>query len=164
MTRYAEGTTVAVSKTKGEIEAILTKYGADQYGMAIEAGRAMVAFRIDGRHVRFVLPLDVRDDEWVWRRPGGGVRSQSDKDKRAAQEERRRWRALFLIIKAKLEASTSGIVTLADEFAPYTVLPDGRTVAEWLHPQIDAALEAGTMPADVPGLGPGPLALGPGEG
>ena len=38
---------------------------------------------------------------------------------------RQRWRALLLIIRAKLEAVASGITTLENEFLANIVLPDG---------------------------------------
>jgi len=42
------------------------------------------------------------------------------------------WRELFLLIKAKLVAVESRRITIQDEFLAYTVMPDGRTVSEWL--------------------------------
>ena len=55
---------------------------------------------------------------------------------RLLQAERQRWRALAMVIQAKLEAVSAGITTLEDEFLAWTVLADGRTVAEWAQPQI----------------------------
>lgn len=67
-----------------------------------------------------------------------------------AAELRRRWRAPALVIKAKLEAVESGIRTFDEEFVADTVLPDGRTVAQWLLPQVDAAAVSGFMSALLP--------------
>ena len=64
---------------------------------------------------------------------------------------RKRWRALLLIIRAKLEAVESGITTLESEFLANIVLPDGGTVGQWLAPQIDAAYATVRLP-----LMPGP--------
>ena len=44
------------------------------------------------------------------------------------QGKRSRWRALYLVVKAKLEAVSSGIVSMEDEFLAQTVMNDGETV------------------------------------
>lgn len=62
------------------------------------------------------------------------------------QEKRRKWRALSLAIKAKLESVRSGIATFEEEFLPHIVMPDGRRVIEWVAPQIEAAYQTGKMP------------------
>ena len=58
---------------------------------------------------------------------------------------RQRWRALLLIIPAKLEAAESGITTLGNELLANIVLPDGGTVGQWLAPQVDEAYATGRM-------------------
>ena len=63
------------------------------------------------------------------------------------QAQRQRWRALLLVIKAKLEAIEAGIATFEDEFLAYTMLPSGETVGEWVSPQLDKVYEKGVMPA-----------------
>ena len=85
-------------------------------------------FRAAGRHVKFVVDMPTED----------------------AQEERRRWRALVLVIKSKLEAVASGIVTFDEEFMAHIVLPDGQTIGQAMLPQIEAAYDAGTMPPLLP--------------
>ena len=63
-----------------------------------------------------------------------------------AQEERRLWRALLLMIRSKLECVASGITSFEDEFLPYTVMGNGQTVADWARPQLNQLAEAGRMP------------------
>ena len=58
---------------------------------------------------------------------------------------RQGWRALLLIIKAKLEAVESGITTLESEFLANVVLPDGGTVGQWLAHQVEEAYATGKM-------------------
>ncbi len=117
---YAQHTRVPVKQTKGDIEAVLGKYGADKFGMTSEPGRAQVMFSVKGRTVRFVLPL-----------PEG----QGDK---VEQEHRRRWRALLLCIKAKLESVESKIETFDEAFLAHIVMDDGATVYEKMRPQLTA--------------------------
>jgi len=63
---------------------------------------------------------------------------------------RQKWRALALVIKAKLEAVESGISVFEDEFMAAIVMPNGRTVSEEIRPRIAAAYESGNMPALLP--------------
>jgi len=55
------------------------------------------------------------------------------------------------LIKAKLVAVESKRITIKDEFLAYTVMPDGRTVSEWLQPQLEDAYTSGKMPPLLPG-------------
>ncbi len=59
---------------------------------------------------------------------------------------------LFLSIKAKLVTVDDGISTVETEFMGHIILPNGMTVSEWMHPQIESAYRDGKMP---PLLGPG---------
>lgn len=129
MTRYAERTKVPVAKSRADIEAVLRRYDAEAFGFAWEGSRAMVTFRIAGRYIR--MSMDVPEGD------GLGL---------GGQETRQRWRALLLVIKAKLEAVDSGISTIEDEFMAHIVLPDGQTVGDFMKPQIAIAYDRGDMP------------------
>ena len=72
-------------------------------------------------------------------------------DQRREQEDRRIWRSLLLVIKAKLESVNTGIATFEQEFLNNIVMPNGRTVGEIVLPQIAESYASGKMP----------LALGP---
>lgn len=93
--------------------------------------------------IRFVLQLP--DESEFARTPTGLRRAPGKMLEEHRRAVRQRWRALLLVIKAKLEAVESGIAVFEDEFLAYTVLPSGRTVAAELAPQIEAAIESGTM-------------------
>jgi hypothetical protein len=58
----------------------------------------------------------------------------------------------LLLIKAKLEAVTSGITSIDEEFMPNICLPDGRTVGEFIQPQIEESYRTGQMPPMLPML------------
>jgi hypothetical protein len=59
----------------------------------------------------------------------------------------RRWRALCLVIKAKLEAVQSGISEFEDEFLANIVLPTGETVLSSIRPRIAEMYKTGnTIP------------------
>jgi len=136
--RYARRTTVAPEKTRLEIEQAVHRYGADQFAFAQAPERAMVQFRLTKPHpliVRFNLPLSFQGD-------CGQTVPLTDQ-----QRIRQRWRALLLSIKAKLEAVECGIETIEHAFLGEIVLPDGRTMAEWAEPQLQAMIEQNRMPA-----------------
>lgn len=151
MARYAESTSVSSDKSRAEIERTLERYGADQFMYGWESGQALVGFRMEGRMVRFVLPLPDKED--YRRTPGRGLeRTQSQALEAWEQACRQRWRALALVVKAKLEAVESGITTFEDEFLAHIVLPDGQTAGAWLRPQIALAYDSGEMPRLLPML------------
>ena len=55
-----------------------------------------------------------------------------------------------MVIKAKLEAVESGISIFEEEFLAHLVLPDGKTVGQFMLPQVEAAYETGKMPKLLP--------------
>jgi hypothetical protein len=129
MTRYATGTEVPADRTRLEIERLLAQRGADQWAAGWEAGRALLAFRLTGRQVRMTLPMPDRADFTDYT-AGNGRRVSGQRAYDA--ELRRRWRALLLVIMAKLTAIDDGISTVEREFLADMVTTGGRTVAEEL--------------------------------
>lgn len=162
--RFAEGTTVPVEKTRGEIERLLTRYGATGFGYMWQGVRQLVAFEAHGKHLRFALTLpDRREKRFTHRadRPWQELTEGAQLERYDA-EVRRLWRALLLIIKAKLEVVESGIETFEEAFLANIVLADNTTMAEWAIPQLEQQYGSGRMPGILPQPG-GALALGPGQ-
>lgn len=126
------------------MERILTKYGADQFSSGWTGDKAVVMFRIKSRYIRIDMPLAVKG---VTRDRRNYVYSENQ----AAQENRRRWRAMVLYIKAKLESVESGIVSVEQAFMAHIMLPNRQTVSEFLQPQIESAYKNGEMPKALPG-------------
>jgi len=153
MSKYATNTDVSVDKSKAEIERILSRYGADEFCYATKSGVAMVGFRMSGRRIKLVLPLPDRDSEEFTLTPSRKW-ARTEKQAYDAWEQacRQRWRALALVIKAKLEAVDAGISSFESEFLADTMLPDGSRVAEFIEPQLARAYATGNMPELLPGL------------
>ena len=85
--------------------------------------------------------------------PTGRKRAESQIVGEYDKAIRQRWRALALIVKAKLEAVESGIFgedTFQKEFMGHIVLPDGSTVGDTVLPMINIAYETGKMPKLLP--------------
>lgn len=154
MSRYAENTSVTSEKSRAEIEKTLERYGADQFMYGWDQEAAVVGFRMQNRMVRFVLPMPSRADPQFTRTPARGY-ARTPEQVHAAWEQacRQRWRALALVVKAKLEAVESGITTFEDEFMAHIMLPSGETVGQWMKPQIELAYNSGTMPSLLPERG-----------
>ena len=111
---------------------------------------AVVAFEMNGRHVRFSLPMPDRSDPEFTETPTGRARKQPQQAQAYEQAVKQRWRALALVIKAKMEAVESGITEFDEEFLAHIVLPDGQTVGSWMLPQVAEAYEHGQMPRMLP--------------
>jgi hypothetical protein len=146
--RYAENTDVSTERSRAEIERILHRYGADQFMYGRKPDASMIAFSMNGRDVKFVLPMPNRED--FANTELGKRRKDSAIDKAHEQGCRQAWRALKLAIQAKLEVVEAGIACFEDEFMAYTVLPNGKTVGEMIKPQIKEAYESKRMPALLP--------------
>lgn len=158
---YASTTSVPVEKSRAEIESVLTRYGADQFGYAIDTsmGVASIQFRCRGRHVRFVLTFPQSDDKQFRYDGRSKLRSPESRLKAWEQACRSRWRSLALCIKAKLEAVRCGITEFEAEFLAHIVLPGGQTVSQLMAPQIARAYETGETPPGIAGLLPAPEEL-----
>ena len=150
--QYASSTTVSSERTEAEIRRLLVKHGATAFMSGQRADLAAVSFEIADRQIRLLLPLPDRESDEFVLTPGRGRRRHPDDAQRAWEQAcRSSWRALLLIIKAKLEAIASGITTVEREFLADVVLPDKSTVGEWAAEQLAVAYSSGGMPALLPG-------------
>lgn len=143
--RYARDTSVSVAASRTEVELILSRYGADLFAYATQPGKAEIAFRIRNLQVRMTLPLPLLE-QFKMTEVTGRLRSEASQREAYEQACRQRWRALVLVIKAKLEAVEVGISTLDREFLSDTVMPDGSTFHQWAVPQLQRMAESGMMP------------------
>jgi hypothetical protein len=147
MSVYASETTVDSSKSRAEIERTLARYGATSFSYGWEEGRAAIAFVADGRQVRFILPLPDRNHRDFTHTPSTKKpRSPLQAEVEYEKAVRQRWRALALVVKAKLEAVNAGIVTFEQEFYAHTVLPNGSTVYEHTKEAVEHAYLTGVVP------------------
>lgn len=157
MTQYARETSVSREKSLMEIQQTLARYRASKFMYGYEDQGAMVAFEMCGRRIRFVLQLpSMEEDCFKFEKSRsryntyGPRRSSEAQRKHWEQACRQRWRALSLVIKAKLEAVESGITEFEDEFLAHIVLPDNSTVGAHARRAVAVAYETGVMPALLP--------------
>lgn len=162
--RYAEGTNVSSMQSRLEIERSILRFGAKNFATFQSDEHAAIMFEIKGRRVKFELALPSRKDAGIATYMNGSVtfrRTESAIEDRYEQAIRERWRALALLIKAKLAAVDAGITTVEDELLAQTIVPTAEgaaTVSQVMQEQITQAYERGMVPA-----GLNLLALGPGQ-
>lgn len=139
MRRYAEKTNVSVEKSEAQIKSLVIEYGATKFQTGWEDCKAMIGFVLHDRGIRFTLPLPSKYDA-VFRVTPGGRRARSEFDAALAWEQacRSLWRALYLSIRAKLEAVECNISTFEEEFLSHIIVPaTGSTVGETLIPDLE---------------------------
>lgn len=138
--KYAQGTSVSVERSQTEINRVLGKFGADQFINASndDPPAVLIGFRARKKLVRFHLPMPHPKDF-------KGTELQVEKQWQA--ECRRRWRALVLVLKAKLEAVESGITTFEEEFYSHIMMPGGQTIFEMTHAGVEKALASNKSPS-----------------
>lgn len=149
MSRYAENTSVPADRSRAEIDRVLSRYGASGFGYSWERREvainpvpvygpkteqrdfAAIVFQFKARRVRLDVPMPTA--------------REAGTTERAERASRQRWRALLLVIKAKLEAVESGISTLEQEFLANIVTDSGRTIGEIVVPRFSEAVAAGRL-------------------
>lgn len=140
MTRYAEGTTVTVESSRGEISGILAKHGVVRQGWFAEPDADTLQFELAGHVYRFrIVRPTLEEVRAAYIKAGGKWNLVYDQRAKVDAEWRRRWRANVLLLKAKLEFADGEASTVVRELMPYAVLVDGRTLEE-------AILEGNTVP------------------
>lgn len=116
--RYASQTSVPAEQSRAEIERLLTRYGATAFGYFWEHQTAVVTFRIRSRIVRLKVPLPDPDSREFTTTSQGRPRADEPRRQLYEQATRQRWRAICLLIKAKLEAVELGITSIEREWSP----------------------------------------------
>lgn len=133
MTRYAQGTTVPVERSRGEITGILATHGVERMAWATEPEGDQLTFELGGHRFLFRIPRPTAQVLWdQWKADGKSAAALKylPTDDQVAAEWRRRWRANVLLLKAKLEFADGETSTVMRELMPYALLRDGRTLEE----------------------------------
>lgn len=138
--RYAEGTSVPAERSQAEIRSMILRFGAQNYGYSEGRLEAQVVFEHKGARVLFRLPMPSPKDVEARRHSKRGV------EEAVAQETRRRWRALCLVIKAKLESVAGEIETFEEAFLAHVVLPTGETVGDYVVPRVAELWKGSKVP------------------
>lgn len=149
MPRYANRTQTSSEKTRNEIERLVIKYGATGFMYFSKGDHAAVAFELGKYHIRVDVPLPkIDDDEFMYTPSRGKERTPEKRYEIWEQACRERWRAIALIIKAKLVAIEQGIRTVEQEFLSDIVVnaETGQTAGQVMIPQLQKAVVDGKTP------------------
>jgi hypothetical protein len=149
---FAEGTDVPVERSRAELETLLAKHGATSIGMLRDNDGVLIVFEMKGRRVKLAIANPKPEDHKF--SPAKQRRSPEQVQAAMGNEMKRRWRAMLLICKAKLELIASGGSAFEVEFMAHTMLPNGQTVGDVMLPRIAKSYVDGAMP---------PLMLGSGK-
>jgi hypothetical protein len=135
--RYAQDTDVPVERSKAQIEQLLRAHGAERYASGWTREEDRIEFSMAGVRIRFTLPRPRPEDHETT--SSGRARPKGDIARHVAKLERQRWRALQLVVRAKLEAVESGMAVFEQEFLAFVVTPwSDRTVGDILVPRLQA--------------------------
>lgn len=127
-------TIIEPEQTIGEIQKKLSQYNVSAM-MTEYDGRQVssVSFklRVDDRDLSFKLPCNWRGVRAVFDEQG--IRSVKHKDKDLDnQAVRTAWRIILHWIDAQLALVEVSMVSIPQIFLPYTMMRDGRTLAEYV--------------------------------
>lgn len=121
--RYAADTSVPMDRSISEIRTTIRRYGASEFAHMESGTQAAIHFFMRGRRILFRLAMPDPMSAAFTKTETGRDRSGSASEATWEQAWRSHWRALALVIKAKLEAVEVGIVVFEDDFLANTVPP-----------------------------------------
>ena len=148
--RYANDTSVSVSKSRGEIEKLLRVWGARQMQWSddFEGGKALLRFIWDNAGTtytaRFTIDVPTSEEikeEAVHATTGRFLQTKYDKamERRGMVEHRE----LSLLLKAIFVAVDCGLITAEQVFLPFLEDQYGVTVSDRVLPNLSQMLNKG---------------------
>jgi hypothetical protein len=167
MSRYAQGTSVPMERSRAEVERTLMRYGATGFAYSWERREVVTPPAAHGPYCgarrggscQYGCPKTIAREVVIigfkMKTEGGERRVQLEvpmpherevgSKAKADAATRQRWRALVLVLKAKLEAVASGISTLEAEFLANVLLENGMTIGQALLPRLSEAVSTGRL-------------------
>lgn len=155
---YANGTSVPADRSRAELEKLLRAAGCSRLAFGHDGDLAVVTFDLGGRVVRLSLSVPALEHfkkkttrrRWT---SGGYEKPDAALQRLREQEERRLWRVLVLLVKAKLETIGQGLSTVEREFLADVVV-NGRTIGDQLTKHLDQIYSGEGAPRLLLGMGP----------
>lgn len=141
--KYAQGTSVEVGKTRGEMIGLLESYGASHYGFGREPEGDVLFFKIGRLNYKMIVPepdQKAMKQAYIDQQSAKGnfyestIRDRANRidwHEQAEAEKRRLWRLRLIWLKATLEFAVEGGETAQTLLLPFMVLPGGQQVKEW---------------------------------
>jgi len=133
MAKYANKTSVSVSKTKMQIEKLLVDWGIKEFFFGRSLRGDGIGFKYESKTYKLNVPNPKKD--------------YNTTKTKYEQMLRQRWRVLYMSLKMELEKIDDGCVSFEDQFLAMMCLPDGSTVGEFMKlPENIGLLEKTQMP------------------
>lgn len=131
--RYANQTSVPVSRSRSQIQDVLAKFGVDEFFFGTSPRGQGIGFKYEDRVYKMDVPFPEKTEDMT--------------EKQYEQSLRRRWRVLHMTLKMKLEQIADGGMSFADQFLAQMCLPGGSTVSDFMKlPENAARLDKAQMP------------------
>lgn len=150
--RFAEGTSVSMGKSRGEIDDLLRAWGCNGVSWLddYEAGVVQLQFRWKRDDLVYLARFSLRlPSEAALRERAIDGRtkrfSQTKLDALRKANGQQEHRVLLLWLKAAFNAVDAGIVDAATIFLPFLVGADGQTVADVAVPKLAKLLRGSAM-------------------
>lgn len=122
--RYADGTKVSVATSRAELSTILTKHGIERQAWSTGPEGDQLGFIYQGKSYRLNVEKPTYEEAVEHLSyPTSGVDY-------VEREWMRRWRALVLLLKAKIEFSSGDDDAFVREFMPFMLTSGGVTLEE----------------------------------
>ncbi|HEX7852293.1 MAG TPA: hypothetical protein VF503_01195 [Sphingobium sp.] len=138
---FAEHTKIPLEQSIAEIIGMCRRAGASQIGQMEDEGEFVIMFRLDGRSMKFTVPLATS-----YAGPERHANNRLvDQVQWVEQRNRQKGRALMLVIKAKLESVESGVETFEQAFLANIVTGTGQTVHERISDQLKLEYDGGQV-------------------
>jgi hypothetical protein len=147
MRRFAEDTSVPISRSRGEIDQLLRAWGAQgiQWTDDFEHDRVMLRFvwpRGEQHFMaRFAISLQGREELKEEAKGVYGTVREAYLEKLMQSRGKREHRVLLLWLKAALNAVDSGLIDAETIFLPFLEDRNGKTIAEIALPRLGVLLE-----------------------
>ena len=138
MAKYANKTSVPITKTKMQIEKLLIDWGINEFFFGRSPRGDGIGFKYETRTYRLNVPNPKKE--------------YNTSNARYEQMLRQRWRVLYMSLKMELEKINDGVVSFEDQFLAMMCLPDGSTVSDFMKlPANMSLLEKSEMPKMITG-------------
>lgn len=111
--RPYQDTGVDAYKSQGDLDRLMSRYGAEVTRWSNYPGLIRFEFQLAGLGYRIDVPVPVGNTE-----------------KQTEQIRREKARIMFYYMKAKMSAAESGVADLAHEFMPFMITGTGRVLGD----------------------------------
>lgn len=129
--RYAEGTTVPVSKSRLDMQHLLDTSGCEAFGFEKTESGDSLFFKLAGRAYRIAIRKPTPEEQKAANEKRYRIYWNRVVATDIEAEYRRRWRASLMLLKTKLEFFDEDEPDeLSRELMPWLVLDNGQTLAD----------------------------------